>query len=235
MLASDAQQIKDIYEWFRGTIETRSLNECVMFINIGAPIELYDEVILAHTFNQCLNDSDQISALSMGTLQILSRALCLTEDPQNMEAARLVGYRLLDEIKRRLDQVTSAYFHVSLISIVRNLTRIDVYDVELMQNLFRKDYLQFIYRKSRKLELPLYEIDGYNRINLKHIYRYDFVPDEYLDNMKYLQDFIPDRVKRFKKRHRFVYAMEDVIGGLFSQYRYAHVLPFHKHAGKVYE
>lgn len=234
VMTSDTQHIKDIFEWFRGTLSSRSLNECIMLINIGTAIEVYDEVILSHTFNLFLNDPQQVTALSPGALQIASRTLSLTQDPKNMETVRLVGHELLKEIKNRLDKVTNRYFHTALINIIRNLSRIDVYDDELMHNLFRKDYLQFMYGKNTKLELPLYEIDGYNRVNLKDSYRGNLMPDKYLESLRFLWEFIPDRVNRYKKRHRFLYAMEDAVGSLFVHYRYANVLPFHKHPGKCF-
>lgn len=216
----------------RKSILTRSLDECIYLMRMGAPIELFDEVIMKHTFDLCLSESEFI-ALPMATLADLARSLSHFHDQKYAQTKDLVGHRILAEVKNRLHCVTNASFYTMMLHIIQNLIQMDVYDLELMENLFRDEMLQLMHPNDKANTLCLYEIDGYNRINLRHVYRGQHLSQIFLANLKFLTDFIPDRKKRYHKRHRFFYAMEDVVGGWFPQYAYAHALPFYKFPGML--
>lgn len=181
------------------------------------------------------NDSTSLHELRMGAIENISRMLAHSENAELTELRTPVANRILDELKRRSHQFTSRLFYEKMVIIIRNLTMVDAYDIEFMENLFRSDYFEYMHTKNARHQLQLFEIDGYNRINLRQFYHGNYLPDKYLKNVKYLQDFIPDRAKRFHKRHQFCYAMEDIISRHFSHYQFAHVLPFCKNAGNLYE
>lgn len=199
--------------------------------NVGIAIRLFDNDIIAHMFERCLNHPDEFSELSMPDLEYLSRVLCTVTHSDRNELQK-VGHLLLNEIINRLDQVASRGFYAHFANIVRNLTVIDVYNLELMDNIFRPDYIQFIHKKSKQLDLPLYEIDGYNRINLKDIYTGNRLSEKHLDKLCYLINWIPDKANRRKKHYEFTFAIEDVIQELFTHYQYAHAIAHRKNASK---
>lgn len=230
---SDTPVIQSLLQEAHGGILMRSLGECVLLMRMGTTIEYFDEVITQRTFDLCLNDSSELSELSMPDLVDLARSLSRLHAQNHVHRKDLVGHQILKEVKNRLHNVTNAPFYALLLQIIGNLTLINVHDLEIMENLFRSEFLSLMHRNKRVNALWLYQIDGYNRINLKHIYRGPHLPQDYLTNVKFLNDFIPDQKKRFHKRHRFFYAMEDVIGGLFAHYSYAHALPFYKNAGNL--
>lgn len=219
----------------RDTIEMRSLNECILIANLGGSIDLFDEHLLLHMFKMVLNDPASLNELPMSRLENISRMLTHCENAKLKELKSRVANRVFDELKNRVDKFTSLFSYEKMVNIIRNLTLVDAYDIEFMENIFRSDYFHFMHKNNKRMQLQLFEIDGYNRINLRHIYHGNYIPNEYFSNVKYLQDFIPDRVKRYHKRHRFCYAMEDIISRLFSHYQFAHVLPFRKNAGNFNE
>lgn len=199
--------------------------------NVGVPVRLFDSKIILHVFHRCLNHPEEFEELSMHDLEYLSRILSMT-NYDNREMMRKVGNLLLDEIKNRLEYVASRGIYTNFINIIRNLTMIDVYDLEVMDNIFRMDYIRFIFKSSKQIDMQMYEIDGYNRINLRGIYKGNRLPDIYLEKLCYLVNWIPDRVERFKKYDEFAYAIEDVVLKLFKYCQYAHAVAHRKHAGE---
>lgn len=199
--------------------------------NIGIAVRLFDDAIISNVFNRCLNHPDEFSELSMPDLEYLSRVLSTINHSDRDELQR-IGHLLLNEIVNRLDQVASRGFYAHFANIIRNLTVIDVYNLELLDNIFRPDYIQFIHKKSKQLDLPLYEIDGYTRINLKDIYTGNRLSEVHLSKLCYLINWVPDKKKKFKKHHDFTYAIEDVVRKLFTHCQYAHAVAHRKNASK---
>lgn len=200
--------------------------------NVGTPIRLFDHEIILNVFERCLNHPDEFEELSIADLEYLSRILTMS-NYENPEKIRKVGHLVLNEmINNRLDQVASRSVYTNFINIVRNLTMIDVYDLELMDNLFRPDYIKFVHKNSKQIDMPMYEIDGYNRLNLRGIYNGNHLSDEYLERLRYLIHWIPDRVERYRKQDEHVYAIEEVVQQLFTYCKFAHIVAHRRHAGK---
>lgn len=200
--------------------------------NVGAPIRLFDNDMILNVFKRCLNHPDEFEELSLADLEYLSRILTMSSY-ENVETLRTVGHLILDEIiENRLDQVAARSVYTHFINIVRNLTMIDVYDLELMNNIFRPDYIKFIHKNSKQIDMQMYEIDGYNRLNLKGIYNGNVLEDEYLDRQCYLIDWIPNREERYRKHNENAYVIEDVVRKLFSYCKFAHIVAHRRHAGK---
>lgn len=169
--------------------------------------------------------------LLMADLEHLSRILTMS-NVDNDEMVTNVGVLVLEEVKNRLESVASRKFFSHFINIIRNLTFIDVYDVDLMENMFSPEYIECMYKKNKQLDKQMYEIDGFNRINLKGIYKGRPLPDEYLVKLCFKIEWAPDRVERYHKSDEFQYAIEDAAKNLFKYCKFAHALPHHNHAGK---
>lgn len=228
----DPRQLLNILRKCRGRIDSCSLQTCIFIVHAGASVRVFDEVIMTNIHQRCLNNTDQLEELSMADLEYLSRCLCMFNDVNHMETNKLAAFRLLDEIKRRLHDVAHRHFYTNFIRIVRNLTVIDVYNTELLANIMHPDYRNQIHKKSKQLDLPMFELDGYNRINLREIYCGDYLTDTHLEKLRFFIEYIPDRVKRHRKRHLFFYAIEDVIQRLFGKYQIAHAIPWRRLTGE---
>lgn len=220
-----------ISEALRSNMEARLLKTCILMANIGVPIRLFDDQVILNVFQRCLNHPEEFEGLSMHDLEYLSRILCMS-NYSDREMIRKIGNLLLTEIKNRLEYVALRGFYTNFINIIRNLTLIHIYDLEIMENLFRPEYIRFIHKNSKQVDMPLYELDGYNRINLKCIYKGHLLPDNYLERICYLVDWVPDRVERYRKHHEFVYAIEDIVRKHFTHCQYAHAVAHRKAAGK---
>lgn len=198
--------------------------------NVGSPIGEFNRELVDHIFQRCLEQPDEMSFLPMCDLLQLSRLVNIY--PGVFGIRKKVGHAILNEIKNRLHMVTYPEFHVHFIKIMRYLIVINVYDFDLLDNCFRPDYLDFMYKQKKQLNGALYEIDGCTRIHLKDSYRGNRLSDDYLGRFKYLGTYIPDQVNRFKNSEVFTYKIENVIRRLFTHYQYAHAISHHRHAGK---
>lgn len=232
---ADLTKWENIAKTLRSTLANRSLKTCILMANVGISIRLFDNDVIANVFNRCLNYPDEFDELSMPDLEYLSRVLS-TVNHSDKDELQKVGHLLLNEIVNRLDQVASRGFYAHFTNIIRNLTVIDVYNLELMDNIFRPDYIRFIHKNSKQLDLPLYEIDGYNRINLKNIYTGNRLSDIHLAKLCFLINWVPDKAKlKYKKHYEFTFAIEDVVRKLFTYCQYAHAVAHRKNASKYFE
>lgn len=224
-------EILKILDHLKATMETRPLRFGVLMTNIGAPLRVFDKEMMLKIFKRCLDHPNELRHLTMTDIESLTRAISLFYDPSMENMIKDIGYHVLDELKNRLDQIASRTFFSSFIIIIRNLIQIHVYDLELMENIFRPDFIKCIYKRSQQLCLPIYEIDGYNRINLRNIYKGNYLADCYTDKLRFLSEYVPNRINRHKKSELFNYVLEDVISRLFTHYQYAHAVPHRRHAG----
>lgn len=215
----------------RATIENRSLKICILLANVGVPVRHFDKEIIKYVFMRCLNHPEELKDLSMPDLEYLSRILSMSKY-ENQEMLVKVGRHLLDEVEARLENVASRGFYTNFINIVRNLTMIDVYNLELMDNIFRPEYIKFIHKLSKQVDMQMYEIDGYNRINLKGVYKGNLLPSKYLDKMCFLIEWVPNQAK-YRKQDEFSYAVENTIRKLFTHCQYAHAVCHRRHAGNL--
>lgn len=228
---SKTTQWKNISMNLRNSLNGRSLKTCILMANVGVPIRMFDNEIILHVFERCLEQPEELQELSMSHLEYLSRVLSLSNF-DDKDLVKKVGFSVLNELKNRTDLVAQRGIYVNFTNIVRNLTAINVYDLEILENIFRLDYIKFIHKNSKQLDLQLYEIDGYNRINLKNIYKGNHLADIHLEKLCYLMKWIPDRTK-YRKNDEFSYAIEDAVGKYFEYSQYAHAVPHRMHAGKL--
>lgn len=215
------------------SMENKSLKIGILIANVGLPIRQFDDEMMELVYQRCLEHPDELNNLSMPDLEYLSRILSMykSRSHANDDVIKNVGFLLLEELKDRLDCVAQRGVYQNFVNIIRNLTNINIYDVELIDNLFRPDYIKRIHKNSKQLDMQMYEIDGFTRINLKDIYKGNRLEDAHLQRMCFLIDWIPDRNKYKKKSHEFVYTIEDVVRNLFEHCRFVHVIPYRRHAG----
>lgn len=155
---------------FRATFKNRSLKICILMVNVGVPIRMFDDDLNWQVIKRCLDQPNEFKDLTILDLRCLSYILSISIDVDK-EIVKKVGVLILNELINRLDSIASKRFYQNFVDVVRNLTIIDVYNMELFDNLLSPEYIKWIFKGSKKLDMPLYEIDGYCRINLKSIYK----------------------------------------------------------------
>lgn len=227
-----SEQWANIMKNLQKSMANKSLKICILIANVGLSIRQFDDAAIELVYNRCLKHSEELSNLSMPDLEYLSRILTLYRIPNhsNSDVIKNVGSLLLEEVKTRLDCVAQRGAYENFANIIRNLTNVNIYDLELIDNFLRPDYIRRIHKKSKQLDIQMYEIDGYTRINLKDIYKGNRLDDACLERVCFLIDWIPNRNK-YKKSHQFMYAIEDVMRKLFAHCQFAHAIPYRRHAG----
>lgn len=230
---SKSAQWLNISRKLHESLQDRSLKMCILVANVGSPVRIFDNEIMSHVFNRCINHPEELHDLYMPDLEYLSRILSMTNHGNN-ELGKKIGTLILNEIiNNRLDMIAQRGIFRNFSNIIRNLTMIDVYDLELLNNILSPDYIRLIYKRSKQLDSQIYDIDWYCRINLKNEYKGNLLPQSQVEKLCFLIDWIPDRVNRHKQIHEFNYAIEDVAEKLFTYSQYAHAIPSRKHAGKI--
>lgn len=233
-LLSRTAQISSILAKFRDTISTRSLDECIIIANSAAKIDVFDDEIIHHLLTQCRCQSNgELSGLSLVNLECLSQILSSIPDSNQKDAIRAAGYSLLDELKTRLLSIGSKRAHTYFINAIRNLTLIDVYDTKLMENLFDEDFITSIYGKNQALDSKVYEIDGYNRINLMNVYNGPYLSDNYLDKLCFPSVLSRDKTFKMTILSKCIYALKDTSAKLYTYSFYRRPLPFYPHHGNL--
>lgn len=221
----DRLRLANILQKYRNTLTSYSLQTCIAIAYAGTPCRIFDDGILFDLLQRCSNHSDQLEHLSMIDLEYLSRCLCVLHDYQHMELVNSAAGNLLLALQRRLIDVAKRRFFPSFVRIIRNLTLINAYDIELLANIFRPDFIQHLLR-TNMLDLRMFELDGYTRINLKNIFRGDFIPEAELKRLKCNIKHIPNRIENHQHEHLSFYAMEDAIGGLFDKFHIVQAIPW---------
>lgn len=217
---------KDLYKSF----SDRSLRICLLIADAGTSVRVFNDKIMFELFERCLKQSNTLSDFKMSDLKRLSELIGYI--PGYIEKKISIGHLLLDVLKNRLENVAQQNFHDNFIEIIRNLLHQGIYNSELLDNIFRSDYIKQIYKKRMQLAGAMYEIDGYARINLRNIYCGNLLSDEYLGKFKFFGTRVPDQLNGHNVSEAFVYKIENVIKHLFNNYQYAHAISHHRQAGK---
>lgn len=225
-------QLRNIMLNLSSTISERSMPLCVMIATIGSPVRMFDDEIISHLLQRCVNQPNALNHLSISILELLSRIIYYY--PKSSDASIQLGHLLLEQIVNRLDQITMHTQYPIFMTIIRNLLAQNIYNVELLENIFRSDFLKMM-NNSKQLEKTVYEIDGYAKINLKNIFIGHGLTDDYLQRLKYLVEYNPDQVNRFRHSERFIYEIENVIKKHFEYYQFAHGVAHHRYPGKLHE
>lgn len=222
------QQMSSILSRLRPTIATRALSDCIAILNAVTHYDVLDAVILNDLLERCASPTNhELSALSHGHLEALSRVLIAAHHCHEPDIVRAAGQAVLSEMKSRLGSIAYRRFFTHFIGVIRNLTALDVYDLEVMQNLFEPKLISFIYGKQL-IDVQLHEIDGYNRINLKGIYDGPYLADDHLNRVRLLHTG-----NTVRPITHLIDAMKVATRRLFTHVCWGCVLPFHSYPGNL--
>lgn len=225
---AEINQLKTIMKNISRTLDQKSMLVCAVVATMGTSVRVFDDESIDILFQRCLNQPNMLGKLNVSTLQMISKLIDLY--PKNVNTLTKIGCLILEQMKNRLESIVDPLGYVCTMNIIRNLLTHHIYDLELLDNILRLDFLKKM-NMSKQLHLSIYEIDAYTRINLKDIYNGNQLTDDYLARIKYLIQYAPDQVNKFKKNETHIYSIENVIKNHFEHYRFVHALAHHKYAG----
>lgn len=228
MTKAEINQLKIIMKNISRTLDQKSIHIQCMVATMGTPVRVFDDKSIDILFRRCLNQPNMLSKLNLSTLEKMSRIIDLY--PKNSDTLTKVGSFILEQMKNRLESIVDPLCYSTSMNIIRNLLTHDIYDLELLDNILRSEFIKKM-NNSKQLYLSIYEIDAYTRINLKDIYNENKLTDEYLARIKYLTEYAPDQVNKFKKAEVQIYSIENIIKKYFEHYKFAHALAHHRFAG----
>lgn len=198
-------------------------------MNAVTHYDALDAVILRDLLERCTSPANhELSALSNGHLETLSRVLIAAHHCHEPDIVRAAGQAVLSEMTGRLGSIAYRRFFTHFIGVIRNLTVLDVYDLEVMQNLFNPKLISFMYGKQQLPDMQLHEIDGYNRINLKGIYDGPYLADDHLSKVNLLRT-----ANKVRPLTHLIDAMKAATKRLFTHVCWGYVLPFYLYPGNL--
>lgn len=225
---AERNQLQTIMKSMSRTLDEKSIHTCALVATMGTSVRVFNDESISILFQRLLNQPDMLCKLNLSTLQKVSRIIDLY--PRNADMLTKVGNLILNEMKNRLESIVDPLGYSASMNIIRNMLTHHIYDLELLDNILRSDFIRKM-NYSKQLNLSIYEIDAYTRINLKDIYNGNQLTDDYLARIKYLTEFAPDQVNNFKKSETHIYTIENVIRKYFEHYKFDHALAHHKFAG----
>lgn len=197
-------------------------------------LRICNEELIEYTLQRCLNQPEIFSTLTILEFEQLSEILGLFNFTTKSHIAMSIANGILDQLRNRLSKITYQSFHTHCIQILHYLSLINVYDVDIIDNIFHPDFMFFMHKRNKILDPELLYLDGYARINLNGIYAGHLLDNSYLEKMGEFQtNYVPDRENQLKKTDDFVIEVENTISNLFKYYNYANATPYYKHAGKL--
>lgn len=153
--------------------------------------------------------------------------------PDFVEAHNLCR-RFLEQIPRRSDDIiTSAR---RLIPLLYCLAILGHYDVQLINNALRKDFLAAVHPHYSMYPVEVYGLDAFVKINLRDTYTGNRLEGkEAMSVVKAVMSYIPEKNGKFKVRGTDVMLLDlnDVVRELHQHCYMGHAIPQSGYAGTV--
>lgn len=221
----DADTIVALQKKLWKTLDQRTVRTCVVVADLGSDLCISDDDITEYTLNRCMTEPNAFQTFFPIDLERLSRIIGILNFTSASGIEKLVGQAVLGEFRNRVDRITDRGFHQIFIKTQVNLTRSDIYDLEMLENTLRKDYIGFMYFRSSQLARDIYNLHAYARINLAAVYKGDLLNDVHLEKLgKYLSDYVPEDQQKLKKHAQFHVEVAKCVKSLFEHYTYAHAV-----------
>lgn len=203
----------------------RSARTWIGIASLGITFQYANAKICEYTLNRCMSEPNAFKSFRTNDLERLSKLVGKLSFTSETGIEITVGKAILRELRNYADQIINIGFHQQFIYIQWNLTTKDIYDLELLENTLRKDYVLRMYGRRTQLVIPMYSLDTYARLNLATIYKGDLLSDVHLEKMgKFLTDYLPkDRIKT--KRGGGAHSeVSKCVENLFEHFTYAHAV-----------
>lgn len=222
-------QIEAIQTKLFKTISKRSTRECVLIADLGSYVSLSNNEIIEYTLNRCVNEPNALETFVASDLERLSRIIGMMNFTSESGIEMAAGKVLLQELRNRIEHIAGYRYHQTFVRIQGNLNQVDIYDVELMENMLRSDYIHFHYARSKQLPIYIYMLDAYARLNLAGIYKGDLLSDVHLKKLgSYLSDYFPNEITNFKRHSLYLIDVANHVEKLFQHFTYAHAVSHYR-------
>lgn len=219
----DIGTIVALQEKLRKSLDQRTARTCVLVADLGSTLGISDDGITEYVLNRCMTDPNAFETFIPIELERLSRIIGVLNFTSASGIETLVGQALLGELRNRIDRITDRGFHQIFIQAQVNLTLSDIYDLEMLENTLRKDYISFMYFRSKQLAKEMYSLDAYARINLASIYKGDRLEEVNLEKLgRFLSDYFPDDQPKPKTHAQFQVEVAKCLKSLFEHFNFAH-------------
>lgn len=226
-LYHDREALKAFSIKLRHTMHNRSLATCIYVAQVGIYQHIGDDEIITYVLHRA-NASD-LHTLSLNDLERLANIIGNYNITTESATETKVGESILKELRLRLDKVSYPNLHSNFANIMEYLSLKDIYDIELLENILRPDYLKFIYKRNVEVHPALYFLDGFARINLNGIYNGPLLSTKRWHVFaKYSHHRMPNAGRSYPR------AVEETISNIFKHYNCAHALPSYRSAGNFH-
>lgn len=203
----------------------KALRTCILFADLGSFLHLTNTEIIEITLNRCMIEPNAFESFSINDLERLSRVIGMLNVTFESGIEINVGKAILVEIRNRIEEFTKQSFHQHFIRIQKNLSMKDIYDIEMLENTLRKDYIRFMYFRSAQLVSDIYCLNTYACLNLAFIYQGNTLSDQQLLKMgKFLTDYIPGDEPKPRIHSTYLMNIADCVANLFKHFTYAHAI-----------
>lgn len=230
--SNNVNQIAELQKKLQKSMSKRSIRTCIYIADLGSFLQLSNTEITEYALSRCMSKPDALKSFIHEDLERLSRIIGYMNLTTASGIENDVGNAILQELQNRIDEITSHRFHHRFIRIQSILSMKDIYDLELLTNTLRKDYIRLIYFCSKQLSVEMYKLDVYARLNLATVYTGDLLTDGHLEKMgKFLTDYLPgDQIRRRPCVQMFLEVAKCVANRFGCEVTYAHAVSHFRHA-----
>lgn len=181
-----------------------------------------------------IDDPNSLKQLKIVDISCLAEVLGIFVRDKPHPNELILGERILNEVcENWVHNMCYPSTHINVASIVTHLMSREIYNLELIDNILRPDYIKVIYGKNKVLDREMYLINGFARINLNGVYNGNLLDESYMKIMgKFRTEYIPDD-KTPKRSLEFVIAAQNSVQTLFKHYRFANAVSHYKDAGEL--
>lgn len=228
----EGHYLKQILEKLETILENRSLRVRIMLASTGIDLRICNVKFVEKILKDIIDNVDSLKKIIMPELVSLSRIIGTMDFTTDLKIEEIVARKILQEAGNRIEQSTTFNGHKNHIQILHNLILRNIYDFELLENVFRPDYIRFIYKKNKILEPEMYKLDAYCRLNLALEYKGELLSDIYIAKMGlFLTNYFPREETSIRRKERFIMQVHDVVKTKYKFFKYANAAAHFKHAG----
>lgn len=219
------EQVTALRTKLQKSLPQRSVRTCLTVADLGISLQSSDDEITEYALNRLMAEPNIIETFNHYELEALSRLIGSSNFSSASGIEINAGKALLQELRNRIDEWHNHGFHRHLIKIQANLTMKDIYDVELLENTLRSDYIRLIYYRSKQLVADIYSLDVYARLNLASVYNGDLLTEVHLEKLgKFLTDYFPTEQRGRKPGSLFLEEVATCVASIFNHFTYAHAV-----------
>lgn len=211
------------------TFPDRPLSTSLIALLIGLSMQFENHELLLQTVCRAAED---VSALTVQDMERLSHVISFLGFRSKSRIELELFNKILKELPSRIEEILAEprFFP----SLLQSLALKGVYDAELIDNVFKTEFLEYAYQ-HHNVSNDIWQLDAFTRINLAGVYHGRRLPKQYTRYLaKYKTHFLPNRAGNHKTtaNDRILMEIGDCVSGLFGPYKFAQGLPHYRTTGE---